>query len=141
MFTHDDRLPDAVRHLLIPATVIEVMRRPTRWWRRDGLSVQSKYLDDAHAIRKTSNLPADVQRRVIPGFCRSAVEAACMDAVRRRRLKAGDTHQAVEDLLADHKTLTNLMALTLLDDGEKGSEVMRTLNRSSGAGRGTCSRW
>ncbi len=28
VFTHDDRLPQAVRHLLIPATVIEVMRRP-----------------------------------------------------------------------------------------------------------------
>ena len=28
VFTHDDRLPEAVRQLLLPATVIEVTRRP-----------------------------------------------------------------------------------------------------------------
>ncbi len=137
VFTHDDRLPQAVRHLLIPATVIEVMRRPNSVVEtRRALSPVEGYVEDAHAIRKTSNLPDDVKRRVIPGFCRSAVEAACMDAVRRRRLKRGDTHQAVEDLLADHKTLNNLMALTLLDDGEKGSEVMRILNKKFGSWAG-----
>ena len=134
VFTHDDRLPQAVRHLLIPATVIEVMRRPNSVVEtRRALSPVEGYVEDAHAIRKTSDLPEEVKRRVIPGFCRSAVEAACMDVVRRRRLKRGDTHQAVEDLLAEQKTLNKLMALTLLDDGEKGSEVMRILNKKFGS--------
>jgi hypothetical protein len=137
VFTHDDRLPEAVRHLLIPATMIEVTRRPSSVVEtRRALSPVEGYVKDAHAIRKTTNLPDDVKRRVIPGFCRSAVEAACMDVVRRRRLKRGDTHQALEDLLADHKTLNNLMALTLLDDGEKGSEVMRILNKKFGSWAG-----
>ena len=137
VFTHDDRLPQAMRHLQIPATVIEVMRRPGSVVEtRRALSPVEGYVKDAHAIRKTSNLPEEVKRRVIPGFCRSAVEAACMDVVRRRRLKRGDTHQAVEDLLAEQKTLNTLMALTLLDDGEKGSEALRSLNKKFGSWAG-----
>jgi hypothetical protein len=44
----------------------------------------SSLIDDARAVALTENLPQDVASRV-PGFCRSAVEAACMESVRRRR--------------------------------------------------------
>ena len=54
VFTHDDRLPQAVRHLLIPATVIEVMRRPNSVVEtRRGPQPDQGYFEDAHAIRRT----------------------------------------------------------------------------------------
>jgi len=128
VFTHDDRLPQAVRHLQIPATVIEVMRRPGSVVEaRQSSTPVRKYIDDAMALVRTEGLAAEVKQRVVPVFCRSAIEAACTDVVRRRRLKAGEPHVEVETLLAGQKTLTRLMALTLFDDGEKGSDVPKTL--------------
>jgi len=137
VFTHDERLPQAVARLGIPATVVQVTRRP-------GSLVETRvahgpvedYINDAHAIRLTSELPDEVRRRVVPGFCRSALEAACMAAIRRRRLKQGDAHQEVEALIAAQTTLYKLVALALFDDGERGSEVMGALNKRFGGWAG-----
>ena len=47
----------------------------------------------------TAELPSSVAARVVPGLCRLALEAACMEAVRRRRLTRGESHGEVERLL------------------------------------------
>jgi hypothetical protein len=135
VFTHDERLPDAVRQLLIPATVIEVTRRPGSVVEtRELKSPVTRYFDDAMALVRTKDLPAEVQRRLVPAFCRSGVEAACMDAVRRRRLKAGAAHRDIEALLEDADTLRERLALALFDDMTKAGEVGRSLaNRWSGS--------
>jgi ABC-type Mn2+/Zn2+ transport system ATPase subunit len=84
VFTHDERLPDACRRLGIKARVLEVTRGP-----RSEVSVRGKtnpvddYLDDARAILKTDGYPIEALRKVVPGLCRNAVEAACV-AIRRR---------------------------------------------------------
>jgi recombinational DNA repair ATPase RecF/uncharacterized Zn finger protein (UPF0148 family) len=130
VFTHDDRLPEAVRRLSIPATVIEVTRR-------EGSAVElrrakdpvSRYIEDALSVAKTDGLPPQAARRVIPGLCRLAVEAACTEAVRRRRLGRGDPHAAVEDLLTGLNGTKPLAALALFDDEKRGSEVMPRLNK------------
>jgi hypothetical protein len=134
VFTHDERLPDAVRHLQIPASVIEVTRRPgsiveTRLLK----SPVERYFDDAMTIVRTENLPADVQRRLVPGFCRSGVEAACADAFRRRRLKAGAMHQDIEEDLRAADSLRKRLALALLDDVTKAGDVSRRLASMNGA--------
>jgi ABC-type hemin transport system ATPase subunit len=129
VLTHDDRLPEAVRRLEILATVIGVTRR-------DGSVVEVKreldpvrrYLDDAFALAKTDRLPAAVAERVIPGFCRLALEAACATVVRRRRLGRGEPHAEVERALAG-ATLNRLAALALFDDGSRGGDVRMRLNR------------
>jgi hypothetical protein len=130
IFTHDDRLPEAIRHLGLAANVIEVMRRP-------GSIVETRaartpvqgYLDDARTLVKTPELPETVRRRIVPGFCRSALEAACVDAVRGRRLKKGEPHAAIEELIRAHATLNKLAALALFDDGERAGDVMKRLNK------------
>ena len=135
VFTHDQRLPDAVRHLMIPATVVEVTRRPGSVVDTRVLeSPVKRYFDDAMTIVRTEDLPAEVQQRLVPGFCRSGVEAACADAVRRRRLKAGAMHQDIEAALEDAETLRKRLALALFDDVAKAGDVGRSLNnRWSGA--------
>ena len=61
-----------------------------------------RILPDARAVLKTSDLRADVRGRVIPGFCRMALEAVCTAAVRERRLRKGMPHAAVDALLDEH---------------------------------------
>jgi recombinational DNA repair ATPase RecF len=131
VFTHDDRLPETVRRLGIPATIVEVTRRENSAVEtRVALDPVSKYLADAFTVAKTAGLPAPAARRVIPGLCRFAVEAACMEAVRRRRLAKGENYGAVERLLADASHgLSKLMALTLFDDPERGGDVLGALKK------------
>jgi len=82
-------------------------------------------------VAKTTGLPAQAARRVIPGLCRFAVEAACMEAVRRRRLAKGENYAAVEELLADASHgLTKLVALTLFDDADRGGDVLASLRKA-----------
>ena len=135
VFTHDDRLPEAVRQLLIPATMIEVTRRPNSVVEtRELKSPITRYFDDAMAIVRTENLAEEVQRRLVPSFCRSGVEAACVAAVRRRRLKAGGTHADIEVVLDDADSLRKRLALALFDDMSKAGEVGKSLaNRWSGS--------
>lgn len=130
VFTHDDRLPEATRRLGLPATVMSVTRR-----QRSAVDVKetgdpvSAYIDDARAVAKTSELPADVAARVIPGFCRAAIEAVCMEKVRVRRLSKGALHEDVERLLTDNVKTHPLMALALFDDEKRTVDVLKTLNR------------
>ena len=82
VLTHDTRLADAMRALEIAATVIEVVRREQSVveLRRIQDPVQ-RYIDDAFAVAMSRDVPAEALR-VIPGFCRLALEAASSLAAR-----------------------------------------------------------
>ncbi len=130
VFTHDTRLPDAVRRLGIKATILEITRRPESVVEvRTALDPVRAHIEDALALAFTAELPGDVLQRLVPGFCRSALEAAFTQVVRRRRLSAGNDHAAVEDELRNAPKLTSLAALALFDDRERGGDVMNRLNK------------
>jgi DNA repair exonuclease SbcCD ATPase subunit len=132
VFTHDDRLPEAVRRLGIPATVIEVTRREgSALDLRVAKDPVARSIEDAMALTYTDGLPPDAARRVIPGLCREALEAACMETVRRRRIGGGQAHAEVEAQLLKAQKLSQLAALALFDDMERGGEVMKRINRES----------
>jgi hypothetical protein len=133
VFTHDERLPEAVRRLDIPATVVEVTRRPQSIVEvRTALDPIERYLEDARALVRTENLPDGVAERVVPGFCRQAIEAACVDVVRRRRLGRGDFHADVDAAVAKATTLYRYLALALFDDASKSGEVLAKVNARYG---------
>ena len=130
VFTHDDRLPEAVRRLDIAATVIEVTRREGSVVEtRRALDPVARYIEDAMALAKTDGLPPEAARRVIPGLCREALEAACMEAIRRRRIGRGEPHAEVEALLARLSGSKPLAALALFDDEKRAGEVLGHLNK------------
>ena len=130
VFTHDDRLPEAVRRLGIPATVIGVTRRERSVVEsRNALDPVQAYLDDARAVAKTSELSTKVIARVVPGFCRAALEAVCMEKVRAKRLGKGARHEDVEQLLLENGKTHPLMALALFDDEKKTGDVLSRLNK------------
>jgi hypothetical protein len=133
VFTHDDRLPEAVRRLGIDASVIEVTRgEKSRVEVRQALTPVERHIEDARAVVRTAELPAETVSRVVPGFCRLAVDAACIEAVRRRRIGRGDAHGDVEQLLAGVNRTTVFAALALFDDETRGGDVLATIGNRFG---------
>jgi len=134
VFTHDDRLPEAVRRLDIAAEILAVTRREGSIVElRRSLDPVGRYLEDALAVAGTAGLPSSAAAHVVPGLCRLALEATCMEVVRRRRLTRGEAHTAVERTLSEAGRLTGLAALALFDDVERGGEVLERLQREAGA--------
>jgi ABC-type Mn2+/Zn2+ transport system ATPase subunit len=130
VFTHDERLPEAVRRLNIKSTILSITRRPKSIVEvRTALDPIRAHIEDALALVHTTDLPKDVLRSLVPGFCRSALEASFIGVVRRRRLAAGRQHSDVEEDLRDAGKLTGLAALALFDDKDRGSDVMKRLNQ------------
>jgi energy-coupling factor transporter ATP-binding protein EcfA2 len=130
VFTHDNRLAQAVRQLSIPATILEVTRRPGSAVEvRACLDPVEQALRDAGALAADGSVPNEIAARVIPGLCRTAVEAAFTEAVWRRELRAGRGHADIEaDLEAARVRLARLAALALTGDASKGGEVLPRLN-------------
>jgi hypothetical protein len=133
VFTHDDRLPEAVRRFDIPAEIVEVTRRENSVVDvRRALDPVGRYLEDALAVAGTAELPTSAAARVVPGLCRLAVEAACMEAVRRRRLTRGEPYGDVERLLGEADGLAPLASLALFDVPSRGKDVARRLEQEGG---------
>jgi hypothetical protein len=68
----------------------------------------------------------------VPGLCRSGIEAACIETYRRRRLRRGEPHVEVEETLTRATTTTMLASLALLDQLDRGGDVMGEINRRFG---------
>jgi recombinational DNA repair ATPase RecF len=133
VFTHDDRLAEAVRRLDIAADVVEVTRREGSVVElRRALDPIGRYLEDALAVAGTAELPASTASHVVPGLCRLALEAVCMEVVRRRRLMRGEGHTEVARMLGDVASLTRLAALALFDDADRGADVVPRLQKDAG---------
>jgi hypothetical protein len=137
VFTHDDRLPEAVRRLQLPATIIQVTRRANSIVElRQALDPVQRALEDARAIVRSDGVPEAVARRVVPGFCREAMEAACDTAIRRRRLARGEAHADVEHAIDRARKLLPRLALAIHDDAERGGDVYAALNNALGRDAG-----
>lgn len=130
VFTHDERLTEAVRRLNVKSRVVGLTRRPKSLVEvRTALDPTSANIEDALALVQTTHLPGEVLRRLVPGFCRAALEASFIDVFRRRRLTNGRLHSDVEEELRGAGKLTLLAALVLFDDRDKGGDVMKRLNQ------------
>jgi hypothetical protein len=133
VFTHDDRLPEAVRRLAIPAAILEVTRREGSVVEiRPAQDPIGRYIEDALALVRTDALPREAAGRVVPGLCREALEVGCMEAVRRRRLGKGQAHAAVEALLESAKGLKALVALALFDEPDRVADVASRVDNAFG---------
>ncbi|MFJ2085613.1 AAA family ATPase [Micromonospora chokoriensis] len=135
VFTHDTRLPDAVIRLgLGDARIIEVTRaEQSVVTLRPGSDPVTRYLDDAHALARNDEIPAEVRGPVVAELCRSAIEAACHRAVWRTRVARGVPHADIEAAIEDaSRRLTTIVALALFDDSDRGGDVLGQLLRRHG---------
>lgn len=131
VLTHDNRLAAAVKDLCIPATILEVTRRPKSVVEvRECLDSVAQALKDANSVNADQNVPAQVAARVIPGLCRTAVEAAFMQAFWRRQLRDGRTRTEIEaDMEGKKLKLVSVAALAMFGDTDASGKVLPALNR------------
>ncbi|MFE3451600.1 AAA family ATPase [Nonomuraea sp. NPDC059194] len=135
VFTHDSRLPEAVRRMRLPATILEIVRKE-----RSELDVVAsddpidRALKDARAIAAHPRLPAEVGQAVLPGLCRIALDAAFAEVARRRLLTEGLGHDEVEKRIAEARPTGQIAALALGVTAQR--EVTGWLNQHIGAWAG-----
>lgn len=130
VFTHDERLPAAIRRLDLPARILNVNRRPDSVVeiRPDGDPV-SRLLDDADAVAREPRMPAEVVAIVVAGICRDAVEARLTTAATGLGLRHGRRLADVETDLVAAKRLREKAALAFFGDAERHGEVRGELMR------------
>lgn len=132
VFTHDDRLPTAIRHLGIKARLLVVSRRECSQVSVDldekGDPAQ-RYLDDANAIAKDEDVEPALRAKVVSILIRQAIEARCHDRVRVRDMRAGRPHADVEAALEDAAGVKQTLALALLGDAKRAGDVIGHLRQ------------
>jgi hypothetical protein len=133
VFSHDDRLADAVRRLPDAAHVYEVQRGT-----RSQVQVVPnhdpirRYLSDARAVTNDADMPDDLRREIVANCCRGALEAAAHAKVRRVRLGRGDAHADVDRALADARTTHDKVTLAIFDDPARRRALLPHLARIGG---------
>lgn len=129
VFTHDARLPEAFERLSLP----HAKRKVTRGLGSAVVVSQligpwEQRLKDASDVTQTPDLPDHISGRVVPGFCRQALEAACTDALRRHWLTRGDAHDEVEKRLV-RRGLRELLAMLFFGDPHKHEGLSARLRK------------
>ena len=133
VFTHDERLPEAVRRLAIDARIMRVQRRAQSKVEIVAARPPSdRYIGEAFAIAKAEELPAEVKNRVVPGFCRSAIEAASASRIRRRLLADGVPHAEIDERLAGLTSLGAWLAEAFGLSVAQGNDVRERIAKLGG---------
>jgi ABC-type lipoprotein export system ATPase subunit len=133
VFTHDERLPEAVRRLDIDARIMQVQRRDQSKLEIVAARPPSdRHIGEAFAFAKADDVPDEVRARVIPGLCRCAIEAACAARIRRAMLADGTPHAQVEERLAAITSLNGWLAEALGVGRAQGREIREAVRRLGG---------
>ncbi len=129
VFTHDDRLANSFRVLGLPCRLRRVTRKAaSHVVVGDAKGPVDQHLSNATSVVKADGVPEELAARVVPGFCRSALEAAAVEALRRRWLGNGLGHDVVEERL-DNRGLVELLAYLFFDTPSRRGDVGERLGR------------
>ncbi|MEO3818662.1 AAA family ATPase [Plantactinospora sp. B24E8] len=131
VFTHDDRLPAAVRHLDLHARVLTVSRlaRSQVTVGGEGGNPALRYLADAKTIACDEEMAAEVKVPVVGNLVRDAIEYACHERVRARDFRVGRPIAKTEAALDAVQGLRAILALALLGDPKRVGELGEPLRR------------
>lgn len=128
VFTHDDRLAEAVRRMQIDARILEVQRRE-----RSVVEVRlssdpvHRYLDDARALLRTPQLPQAISDELVASCCRSALEAASLARAKRVLLAAGMDHSEVQQRIDTAQSTRAMVTLAVLGPGRRIEDLNKRL--------------
>ncbi|BCL16062.1 AAA family ATPase [Micromonospora sagamiensis] len=126
VFTHDDRLPAALRHLRLDARILTVSRRDHSQVTVDtGKDPAERYLKDAQGIADDEDMSEQTRITVACNLIRDALEYVCHERIRIAGLRAGTPFADIEDTIAEAQSdgLRPLLALALLGDHRRTDEV------------------
>ncbi|MBC7303342.1 MAG: AAA family ATPase [Nocardia sp.] len=133
VFTHDERLAEAVRRMQLDATVLEVQRRERSIVevRVTGDPVR-RYLDDARSLLRTPQLPAAIADELVATCCRSAIEAAGLAKARQELLATGLEHGEVERRVRNAHTTRAMITLAIMGVGARVDDLNKHLSAVGG---------
>ncbi|MGF6883399.1 putative ATPase [Nocardia sp. GAS34] len=132
VFTHDERLAEAVRRLRLGATVLDVQRRE-----RSAVEVRvaedpvRRYLSDANALLRTKQLPRAIAAELVVTCCRSAIEAAALARSRRGLLADGVDHREVQRRVDAARTTWEKVSLAIFGDPDRVDDLNDLLDRDA----------
>ncbi|WP_227980315.1 AAA family ATPase [Nocardia spumae] len=132
VFTHDERLAEAVRRLRLDATVLEVQRRE-----RSRVEVRAvedpvrRYLSDARALLRTRQLPRPIANELVITCCRSAIEAAALARARRDLLAAGIDHREVQKRVDRARTTWETVSLAVFGVPDRVDDLNELLDQQA----------
>ncbi|MEV6214241.1 AAA family ATPase [Nocardia sp. NPDC051833] len=133
VFTHDERLAEAVRRMQLDATVLEVQRRE-----RSVVEVRvtgdpvRRYLDDARSLLRTPQLPPAIADELVATCCRSAIEAAGLAKARQELLATGLDHAEVERRVRNAHTTRAMITLAIMGPGARVDDLNKHLSAVGG---------
>lgn len=137
VLTHDSRLTTSLRRLQLPCSVLEVRRSAGSVLNvRTCDPAHERYISDAWRLAKQDGLGDELPRRLVPGFCRLAVESACNQRVFKDHLLRGATFREIEDKLTEVQSLQERLAFALLGDPTRAADIPGFLK--SNGGKGEC---
>ncbi|MFD4428817.1 AAA family ATPase [Nocardia sp. NPDC058497] len=133
VFTHDERLAEAVRRMQLDATVLEVQRRERSIVevRVTGDPVR-RYLDDARSLLRTPQLPPAIADELVATCCRSAIEAAGLAKARHELLAVGLDHAEVERRVRNAHTTRAMITLAIMGPGARVDDLNKHLSAVGG---------
>lgn len=114
VFSHDDRLPAAIRARSVPAQLLDVTREAGSVVvvKENDLPAH-RYIADALAVILDEDLDDVVKRKATPGLFRLAVEAAAHQRFFTDRARAGATYHESEAVWEGAKTTQQCVALAV----------------------------
>jgi energy-coupling factor transporter ATP-binding protein EcfA2 len=104
VFTHDERLPDAVHRLGLQATVLKVSVK------RSSDAV-SRALEEAEVLLKDTAIPAAAAVRSVAGCCRAAIEESAVRRFRRESFGSGESVEEIDRILKKHLSFWDRVSL------------------------------
>jgi len=114
VFSHDDRLPAAIRARSIPAQLLDVTREEGSVVTvKPNDSPAQRYIDDAAAVILDEDLDDMIKRKAAPGLFRMAVEAAAHQRFFTDRARAGAVYHESDAAWEQAKTTQQRVALAV----------------------------
>ncbi|WOC12185.1 AAA family ATPase [Gordonia sp. MP11Mi] len=120
VFSHDDRLPAAIRRLSVDANLVEVSREPgSRVIAKRAGSPARRYIDDAYALIVDDGVDPVVKAKAAPGLFRLAIESAARERYFDDSGKSGCSHAEAESLWSQVNNTGPRVALAVHGDEKR----------------------
>ncbi|GLP76381.1 hypothetical protein TUM20983_34910 [Mycobacterium antarcticum] len=114
VFSHDDRLPAAIRARSVPAQLLDVTREQgSLVVVRENELPADRYVADAEALILDDDIDDLIKRKAAPGLFRMAIEAAAHQRYFSEQAKTGSPYHRTDTAWEEAKTTQRRVALTL----------------------------
>ncbi|OBG45789.1 hypothetical protein A5670_07630 [Mycolicibacterium fortuitum] len=114
VFSHDDRLPAAIRARSVPAQLLDVTREQgSLVVVKENDLPADRYVADVEALILDDDIDDLIKRKAAPGLFRFAIEAAAHQRYFGARAKAGVPYHETDTAWEEARTTQRRVALTL----------------------------